>query len=729
MFVALAVAGLLGAVYYGTAPRTYRATASLMVLHSGGEVWDPSLAPNNGQEDLIPTLEKLFLQSVIVDGAIKRIRVLPAEQRIDYASYPPQEWPRILREGLSVRGVRQTRLIELGYCSRRVDAAEAVLAAVLDTYLEFVERTHRDVSVEIVNILDRERVHVARDLAEKQSQFRDLSLRTESLGLRGHETIAHPVVARVVELNDTLMRVRKDRLQLQTSLAAIEAARRNSADLRPHLISLEPIVGRELVLGAMGLDDASREAGHRVVEALIEDRARLAALLDHYGERHPEISELRQEIAFAEQFLSRQTANQHGAGAASGNAPLGEMLVSLVNGRLAELVPYEDELQRQYAEAAREAGALEDRMVELSLIEHDIELLRNLHDTLANRIADLGIRQNRSDVRLATVSEPAAHAEPVSPRLSLVSAGCVLAGLASGLLWIYVADLLDDRFRTAQEIGDQLGLPVLGTIWKLPAAPAVGISAIHVHTAPRSVESEAFHTLRTMLSLASDDRRRIAIMSSEPGDGKTTVLVNLAVSITRTGKRVLLIDADLRRQGLRRLFDMNAPVGLCGILRSQDDLAVCSPKYIVPAGIDRLDLLPGGPIPADPTELLSRPRFADLIGWAETLYDYVLIDCPPVPVASDAAIVGRAVDNVLLLVRPDKNHRRVVLHVVELLQNMQIRIAGVVLNQIESADEGYDYGSYYCGYGTDGDMDVSAGEERELRTDTAESAPKQSRAA
>ena len=143
------------------------------------------------------------------------------------------------------------------------------------------------------------------------------------------------------------------------------------------------------------------------------------------------------------------------------------------------------------------------------------------------------------------------------------------------------------------------------------------------------------------------------------------------------------------------------------VLRSRDELRACSQARIRPTGIERLDILPAGPKPADPAELLSQPRFADLIGWAETQYDYVLVDCPPALIGGDATIVGRMIDNMLLLVQPAKNHRRAVVRAAESLLGLQVRITGVVVNNVtdEGGDEYYGYGAYGYGHAETADGD------------------------
>ena len=156
--------------------------------------------------------------------------------------------------------------------------------------------------------------------------------------------------------------------------------------------------------------------------------------------------------------------------------------------------------------------------------------------------------------------------------------------------------------------------------------------------------------------------------SAEPGDGKTTILANLAVCYAQAEKRTLLIDADLRRPGLTGLMDMRGPRGLSEVLRSEVDIAQMAPRCTsVPPASKGLDILPSGSRPTDPAELLGSPRFSQLLAWAETVYDLILIDSPPILATTDTAIIGRLVDGVILVVQPAKNRRRLVTRVVERL--------------------------------------------------------------
>jgi capsular exopolysaccharide synthesis family protein len=235
-----------------------------------------------------------------------------------------------------------------------------------------------------------------------------------------------------------------------------------------------------------------------------------------------------------------------------------------------------------------------------------------------------------------------------------------------------------------------------------PARDESGLDGLQLHCAPDAAESEAFRTLRTTLAFSRESVGRIAVTSAEPADGKTTVVANLGVAYAQVGKRTLLIDGDLRRPGLSSLFQLRSQSGLSDVLRSDEAVGRMCVERIRPSGLDRLDILPCGPRPSDPAELLGRERFSDLLGWAETIYDQILVDGPPILAASDVAVMGRLVDGVVVVVQPHKNHRRRVLRAVESLASLGVALAGVVVNRIagDAAAGYYGYaGDYGYGYG------------------------------
>ncbi len=266
---------------------------------------------------------------------------------------------------------------------------------------------------------------------------------------------------------------------------------------------------------------------------------------------------------------------------------------------------------------------------------------------------------------------------------------------------MFALDALDDRFRSPDELRVQLGIPVLAMVRRMENLAATGLEAVQVYAAPQEVASEAFRTLRTTLAFSGGQTQRIVISSAEPGDGKTTVLANLAVSYAQAGKRTLLIDADMRRPGLTALLELRGQQRIVrraafAAARGRSRAAAHPARWNC-RGWKCFPAVHGRPNPA---ELLASERFSDLLAWAETVYDQVLVDAPPVLAASDAAIIGRLVDGVVLVVRPDKNQRRLVVRAAESFAALGAAMLGVVINRLTSGnDEGYYGYNYGVGYG------------------------------
>jgi capsular exopolysaccharide synthesis family protein len=257
---------------------------------------------------------------------------------------------------------------------------------------------------------------------------------------------------------------------------------------------------------------------------------------------------------------------------------------------------------------------------------------------------------------------------------------------------------------------------------ELEPQEGTGVASLQAYRAPNAAESESFRTLRTALALAEEETSQLVISSPEPGDGKTTVLANLAVTFAQSGKRTLLVDADLRRPRLTAMVGMRGIDGLSSVIRGEEDLVQMAPAHIRPSGLEGLDILPSGPRPTNPAELLGSQRFSELLAWAETVYDHVLIDSPPALATSDTALIGRLTSGVLLVVQPAKNRRRMVMRCAENFAVLKIPLLGLVLNRIGSSKDGYyGYGGYY-GYEYNYHPEAGDEEERAERAEAGEPA-------
>ena len=212
-----------------------------------------------------------------------------------------------------------------------------------------------------------------------------------------------------------------------------------------------------------------------------------------------------------------------------------------------------------------------------------------------------------------------------------------------------------------------------------------------LHQGTNFVVREAYKTLRTNIHFTLSDKtcKRICITSGSAGEGKSITMLNLALSVAESGQKVLLIDADLRRPAIGRLLVEKVAPGLSNVLTGQ----VSSDEAIRSQVFPNLDILFSGEVPPNPSELLASDKFMALIGEMSQRYDYILVDAPPINVVSDAAIIAKRVDGVLLLVRHTKSTKENVRQAVSNLQMVNANILGYVFNGVEFSPKKY-YGYY-----------------------------------
>ncbi|EKW98861.1 CpsD/CapB family tyrosine-protein kinase [Ligilactobacillus saerimneri] len=216
---------------------------------------------------------------------------------------------------------------------------------------------------------------------------------------------------------------------------------------------------------------------------------------------------------------------------------------------------------------------------------------------------------------------------------------------------------------------------------------------------PKNPVSEQFRTIRTNIHFMSVDKplRRIAFTSSSISEGKSTVTANMAITWAQDGKKVLLIDADLRRSTLHRTFELPNNRGLTTILTS--GLSKIDLNEVIPnSGIKNLDVLTAGPIPPNPSELLNSKRMLNFLKAVEPMYDLVVIDVPPLLEVTDTQVLSDKLDGIVLVVRAGVTQKAGVTRAVEMLKISKARLLGYVLNDADSEDAAYGYG-YGYGYG------------------------------
>ena len=702
----------LGAAYYATAPRLFRAEARLQVMNQDSEDL-AGTADRVGADNVMTTHKELVRSPVVIAGAIER---LAPEHRVDLLEVEPRDWVKTISSRLSTSHIRMTNFVGVGYESLDPDASAAVVRAVIDSYLAFVEETHRGTAAELLDVLTVGRDSLEAELKIKQRRLRESREAVGHLSLPDRDNVVDPIINRALKINEALMEAQSERLDLQASLATVKAAAVRGEDLSQHVGLVQQAVGEKVMLAAMGLGENDVIALAEQQKRAFQLRSDLDSMRPFFGESHPKVNALQQQLASTEQFIASFRGNGLGKPGSLTNAQLSPVLEGMLSQTLARATERERQLEEAFQAARTEASHQSGGFVEVEMLQREVERLENQFDVLFKKIAAVDIHKVQAPVRVNIVQEPLPDMKPSSPRLRSVATMSLLGGLVLGFLIAYIQDLADDRFGSPDEMASELGCRILAVIRELTPLPGDGLRAIQMFVNPQATESEAFRTLRTSVSLNAEVSERLVISSSEPSDGKTTVSANLAVSYAQSGKRTLLIDADLRKPGLTSLFNLKGAPGLTDILASSGDVAAAAASRLHKTAIANLDVIPAGPRRPDPAELLLGPNFAELLAWADGRYDQVLVDCPPVLAVSDAQIAGRLVDGVILVVTPEKNHRRLVARAYNSFVTCGINVIGVVANRVsEQAGRGYGYGyGYGHAYGHE-EGDLPADDEQEIR--------------
>jgi succinoglycan biosynthesis transport protein ExoP len=295
-------------------------------------------------------------------------------------------------------------------------------------------------------------------------------------------------------------------------------------------------------------------------------------------------------------------------------------------------------------------------------------------------------------VRIETIQPATTPTSASSPQKVPNLALGLLLGLAAGLGLAVLRDLLDTKVRTEADVREATDLSLVGSVAFDPTAAK---RPLVVHLDPRSPRAEAFRSLRTNLQFVDVGRRarRFLLSSAMPSEGKTTTVANLAITIAEGGARVLVIDADLRRPRLAEVMGVEGAVGLTDVLIGQAELE----DVVQPWGSAGLELLPSGTIPPNPSELLGSTAMRTLLDTADGVYDYVIVDTPPLLPVTDAAVLSTMTDGVLLVAAAGRTRRPQLARAVTTLAGIESRVLGVILTMVpQRRSGGYGQGRYYA---------------------------------
>jgi len=354
------------------------------------------------------------------------------------------------------------------------------------------------------------------------------------------------------------------------------------------------------------------------------------------------------------------------------------------------------DLEHAVTQQLARVATMSSNELEHSLLDQKLQTARRKFEQLLKAQDDSNLFTTQFDPKTISVVDYATVPQrPSKPQKTVNLMLGLLFGLLLGSCISFFAEYLDDTIKSPSDIESFLRMPFLGLIPALTRNVSTTPIENIVENEPKGTIAEAYRAIRTNILFSSDRKiSRIVVTSAGPGEGKTTTAVNLAHVMARAGDRTLLLDGDMRRPRIHKIFGVDsAKMGLSSYLVGEARLE----DIIFPTQVPMLSILPAGIVPPNPVELLNSPRLAELFERLGAMFDRVIIDTPPVIAVTDPAIMSRMADAVILTVHGGRAHRDVVKRGIETLTNVGGQVMGIILNNVNIYRASY-YDYYYYSY-------------------------------
>ena len=415
---------------------------------------------------------------------------------------------------------------------------------------------------------------------------------------------------------------------------------------------------------------------------------RMSELSKKYGRNHPQMVAIESELA---DLKKRKTVEA-------------KRVVNSLKNEYKLAIAREESLKQALDRQKTESLNMNKKAVQFGVLQREAESSRQMYELLIKRFKETSLTEEMKTGNIRIIDKAEVPRLPVKPKKKRNLLLAVIVGLSLGVGLAFFLEYLDNTIKLPEEIKEHLKIPYLGPV---PAfSPdgnqhTVSVDLVTIHS-PKSTASESYRGIRTGILFSSADTTPQVIMvtSAGPKEGKTVSSANLSVTMANAESRTLLVDGDMRRPRIHKVFEMDRKIGLSSILVGTE-----SPEdAIVASSIQGLDILPVGPIPPNPSEIIGSKKMEQFLNDLRKKYARIIIDSPPISAVTDAVALAQMVDTTLLVIRAGETPRQVIQNSLEQLYAVNANVLGAILNAVSvGRDSYYYYQYYYYYYGEDGD--------------------------
>lgn len=583
---------------------------------------------------------------------------------------------------VTVEPQQRSRLVKISFDSRSPQTATTAANEIARSYIDFNIESKFDATQQARDWLEKQlqdmkaKVERAEEDLNRYAAQKGIIFVSEQGGSDTKDNPRQNIVANSLsQMSNNLVQAASDRI-------AKEALYRESQQADP--------------------DSASAVLSNPLIQALKKDY--VSAEVDYsqlskvYKPDYPKMVRLREHIDQLKAKIKSETAK----------------IISGIKSDYEAAVKREEYLKSALGKYKNEALNLNDKMVQYQILKREADTNRELYNGLLQRLKEIGVSASLTASNVQVLDRAEMPKTPHKPQKRLNFMLAVIVGLFGGVGLAFFVEYLDNTVKTPDDIEKAVSLPSLGLVPNFSGKNEKDKNVMVTFEDKKSPLSEAYRSIGTYIQFSSAVKppRTMLVTSPRQSEGKTTTAVNTAITLAHSYGKGIIIDCDMRKPRLHKIFDMDNTNGLSTFLTGNTEF---SNSLIQKTRVENLDIITAGIIPPNPSELLSSSRMRDLINVLFPLYSFAIFDSPPVLGLSDSLVLSTLTDGVIMVVKAGDTPRDVAVKARKLIQGVNAKILGVVLNGITASDLKYGYYSYYYSYYYEDESDKHKDKEKNKR--------------
>lgn len=615
---------------------------------------------------------------------------------------------------LKVSLMRNSGVVSISYEGYNPQLITRIANTVAKTYIETDWERRYNVSKDALDWLNKQLRDVKISLEESERALQKYKkgadlITVEAMGKvdSGGDEKQNVVIQKLMELNAAVTESKTDRVRLEVLYNKLNEIR--NAKNKEEIVQSIPSVVQSVLIQNLKTNYAQVEMN-------------FAMYSQRYGMKHPKIVQLNNELSTIRDSIIKEVERICGSI---------ETEYEIAKNRESTLVGV---LEQQ----KNEVFAMGDKAIQYGVLKREVDTNRQMYETLLTRMKETNLTEDLKTSNIRVLDYAEVPLRPVKPKKGLNILLGIIVGLACGVGFAFVMEYMDNTIRTQEDVEKYLKTALLGIVGHIPAyGEKTGLKSnegklipdslskyafsqsmknvqsrfwgilgrstgdrkersgneLIAHTSPKHMITEAIKGIRTSIMFSHPDnpKRVILVTSTAPSEGKTLISANLAVVIAQTGKKVLIIDADLRKPSIHKIFRIDKSKGLSNLLVKTCDLHAVT----MPTQVPNVQAIACGPIPPNPSELLSSPAMAEFLEKAKKEYDLIIIDSPPLMTVTDARILARVADGIVFVIKSSQTTREGARKAVSYFSDISDKILGTVINDVDFSRDKYYYQYYY----------------------------------